>query len=167
MGPLIPILIGIAAEVGAPFVKGILTKHAGPLAGSAAEQVIKTVAKQAGATPETLDQVDSTVLAGAVTTTEPMLPEVLAQWVASQKLSNDLQLAEMAKDSTWTWAWRPAWMWFLGFLWLWLVVALPVTNALTGAAIASIDAATLMGLTGAYLALYLGGHTVKSVWGPK
>lgn len=165
MAPLIPILIGIASQVGAPIIKGILTKHAGPMAGSVAEQVIKTVAEQAGATPETLESVPSETITAAVQATEAETPELIAEWVKSQQLSNELQLAEMAKEQTWTWAWRPAWMWFLGFLWLWLIVMVPLANAFTGSTISSIDTATLMALTGAYLALYMGGHTVKSVLG--
>lgn len=167
MAPLIPILIGIASQVGAPIIKGILTKHVGEIAGSAAEQVIKTVAEQAGATPETLETVDSTVLAQAVTTTEAQTPELIAEWVKSQQLSNELQLAEMAKEQTWTWAWRPAWMWMLAFIWFYAFMLRPIANAAFGASIEAVDLSLLMTLTGAYLALYMGGHTAKDFFAAK
>lgn len=160
---LLPIILDAAAKVGAPIVKGILTKHVGPLAGSVAGDVIDSVVKNAGgadlstATPE--------VVGAAVTATEAETPEILAQWVASQKLANDLQLAEMAKDETWTWAWRPAWMWLLAFIWTYALVLRPLVNASLSASIEGIDTSTLLMLTSAYLALYMGGHTAKNIFG--
>lgn len=162
MEALIPILIGVAAKVGAPIVKGILEKHVGPLAGSVAGDVIDAVAKNAGVDISTASP---DALGAAVAATESETPEILAQWVASQKLANDLQLAEMAKDETWTWAWRPAWMWLLAFLWTYALVLRPLVNASLGASIEGLDLSLLMTLTGAYLALYMGGHTIKDVFG--
>lgn len=164
MEALIPILISVAAKVGAPLLKSVLTKHVGPLAGSVAGDVIDAVAKNAGVTVDALPSVAADDLTKAVQATEAETPEILAQWVESQKLANELQVAEMAKEPLWAWGWRPAWMWFLGFLWAWLVVMVPLANAITGARITTVDAQTLFTLTGAYLALYMGGHTVKSVF---
>ena len=161
MEALIPILIGIAAKVGAPLVESVLTKHVGPLAGSVAGDVIDSIVEKAGGST------DPGKLETAVKATESEAPEIMVQWVASQKLSNDLQLAEMSKEGTWTWAWRPAWMWFLGFLWLWMIVLVPLANAAFKAGLVTVDAGTLFSLTGAYLALYMGGHTAKEIWGSR
>lgn len=166
MAPLIPILIGIAADVGAPLVKSILEKKVGYGTGVIAETVIKTVAEHAGATPESLSTVDSAVLAEAVSATEAEAPEIIAAWVEQQRLMNENIKAEHDKGGpTWTWAWRPAWMWLLAFIWTYALILRPVVNAAFGASIESVDLAVLMTLTGAYLALYMGGHTAQNIFG--
>jgi hypothetical protein len=71
----------------------------------------------------------------------------------------------MAKEETWTWAWRPAWMWLLAFIWTYALVLRPLVNASLGASIEGIDLSVLMTLTGAYLALYMGGHTAMNIFG--
>lgn len=161
MEALIPILISAAAQVGAPIVKGLLEKHVGPLAGSVAETVINSVAEKVGGDVATADPA---AIGAAVTAVEADTPDLLAQWVASQRAANDLQLAEMAKPG-WTWAWRPFWMWLLAFLWTYALVLRPLANAGTGGSIEGIDLSTLMTLTAAYLGLYMGGHTAKSLFG--
>ena len=84
---------------------------------------------------------------------------VLAQ-VESQREANRLMTAEMDKGGTWTWAWRPATMWILIGLWIWSLVAVPIANAIAGAAL-PLFLAELTWLTMAYMGLYMGGHTVK------
>lgn len=165
---IVPILIGVAAKVGAPLVKGILEKHVGPLAGSVAETVIGTIAEKAGTTVDDLASRTDGQLEEAVTETEAETPELVSAWVEQQRLANELQTAEITKEASWTWAWRPAWMWLLGFLWTYSLVFRPLANAAFGASIESVDLPTLMTLTGAYLALYMGGNTLlRSRWGSK
>ena len=82
-------------------------------------------------------------------------------------LGVDLQRAEMEQGPTWTWAWRPGWMWFFAFLWFWALVASPMINAVWMLGLPSIDLAILLSLNGLYMALYMGGHTVKAWIGRK
>ncbi|WP_102959834.1 hypothetical protein [Mangrovicella endophytica] len=79
-----------------------------------------------------------------------------------------LRMAELdQQETTFGYAWRPGWMYLLGFLWTWALVLGPIVNAATGGAIAMPDLGMLSTITGLYLALYMGGHTVKGVVGPK
>lgn len=166
-------IIAIAAEIGAPVVKGILEKVAGKTLGETgtelAGKVIDAIAERAGTTADKLGEADSEVLSEAVLKTEEDLPEIIAAWNDSQRLSNELQLAEMEKGPTWTWAWRPWWMYTLMAIWVWYGFVVPVVNwivRLAGGAeqiILVVDIATLIGLTTLICGLYMGGHTVKYV----
>lgn len=159
------ILIDAAGKVGAPIVKGLLEKYLGGTAGEMGGKVIDAIAEKAGVPPADLPTVPADDLGAAVQAVEAETPELVAQWVESQRLSNELMQAEMDKDGgTWTWAWRPAWMWLLAFLWTYALVLRPLANAAIGAAIEAVDVSMLMTLTGAYLALYMGGHTAKRIF---
>ena len=98
----------------------------------------------------------------AVAAAEAEAPDLVIAWAKQQELSNQLQLAEMAKEPFWAWAWRPAWMWLLAFIWSYALIARPLLNAILGASIESVDLTVLMTLTGFFMSLYMGGHTVKS-----
>lgn len=169
MSAIIPILVGVAAKVGAPIVAGILRDAIGGKTGDLAGKVVETIAGHVGAPAEEIPTIaaqDPARVEAAVRVAEAETPELIAAWVESQKLANDLQKAEMAKsEAPWTWAWRPAWMWLLAFLWTYAIVLRPVVNAATGAKIEAVDLGVLVTLTGAYLALYMGGHTVKGIFG--
>lgn len=165
MSALAAILIGAAARVGAPIVKGILEKHVGGVAGEIGGTVIDAIAGQAGVAPAELPTLDGARLEQAVAAVEADAPSLILAEVEQQREANRLMLAEMEKGGTWTWAWRPFWMWLLAFLWSYAFVLRPIANAITGATIEAFDAGILMTLTAAYLALYMGGHTVKDVFG--
>lgn len=159
---LTSILITVAAKVGAPFVRSLLEKHLGGAAGDLAGTVIDAIAQKAGVPVEDLPGLPEQQLETAVAAVEGETPELVAQYVESQRLATQLQLAEMDKgEATWTWAWRPGWMWFLMILWFWRWVVLPVVDAAVGSTIAAgIDIAALITLTVTFTGLYMGGHTV-------
>lgn len=158
-----PFLLDIARKVGAPVVKSILEKQVGGAAGQIGGAIVDAIAGQAGVSPAELPGVPAKELEAAVAAVEDRAPEILAHYVESQRLSNKLQLEEMTKDTAFAWAWRPFWMWLLALLWAYTIMLRPLVNAATGASIEAADAGVLMTLTGAYLALYMGGHTIKDV----
>lgn len=156
------ILIEAAGKVGAPIVKGLLEKYVGGKAGQIGGGIIDVIAGKAGVSPAELPGLPAEDLCAAVQASEPVAAELVLAEVEQQRETNRLMQAEMDKDGgTWTWAWRPAWMWLLAFLWTYALVLRPLVNAAVGAAIEAVDVSILMTLTGAYLALYMGGHTVK------
>ncbi len=78
----------------------------------------------------------------------------------------DLMLdREDQRGSVFSWGWRPAMSWMLLFLWSWNGVILPVVNATAGTSIVPIPWEHLLGFAGLWLAIYGGGHTIKSVLG--
>ena len=165
MSAIAAVILDAAAGLAVPFIKKILADKLGD-GGKLAGEVIDTVAGKLGVPADdipTVAESDPTAVQEAIIAAEPVAADLVLAYVESQRLSNELQLAEMTKEQTWTWAWRPAWMYLIGFFWLWLIVAVPLANAITGASIDIVDAGTLMTLTAAYLGLYLGGHTIKDV----
>jgi hypothetical protein len=162
MSAIAAVILDAAAGLAVPFIKKILADRFGT-GGALAGEVIDTVAGKLGVPAEDIPGAPEPELREAIVAAEPVAADLILAYVESQRLSNELQLAEMAKEQTWTWAWRPAWMYLIGFFWLWLIVAVPLANAITGASIDIVDAGTLMTLTAAYLGLYLGGHTIKDV----
>lgn len=164
MSLLAGILIEAAGRVGAPIVKGMLEKYVGGKAGEIGGEIIDVIAGKAGVPPADLPSLPADELGAAVQAAEPVAAELVLAEVEQQREANRLMLAEMDKEGgTWTWAWRPAWMWLLGFLWTYALVLRPLVNAAVGAAIEAVDVSMLMTLTGAYLALYMGGHTAKRI----
>ena len=62
----------------------------------------------------------------------------------------------------WASAWRWGWMYLLAFLWFCALFAFPVAGAF-GVIIEPVDKTSLLTLTPWFLALYMGGHTIKSL----
>jgi len=153
------VILAAAGKLALPFVKKILGDKIGGegLAG----ELIDVIAEKIGVPAERLPEAEPGALEKALVEVEPLAAELLAQHVESQRLAAALQHAEIGKGPFWTWAWRPGWMWLLGLFWLYGLVLRPVVNAAFAAAIEPVDLSILMALTGAYLALYMGGHTVK------
>lgn len=104
-----------------------------------------------------------------------------------QRLTNEL-LQQAAKEPGWRSDWLYAWQWFLLFVWAWMIVLVPVLNAglrifatrtstdlITGQlsmeapSIWAPDLGVMVTLTGLYLGLHMGGHTVlelvRNKWG--
>lgn len=70
---------------------------------------------------------------------------------------------EDARESFFSWGWRPAMSWLLILLWAWGGMLLPLINAAFGAGIAALSVADLLAFSGIWLAIYGGGHTVKDI----
>jgi hypothetical protein len=163
----LPILLDIAKKVGAPFVRKILEEEIGGTAGKLGGAVIDAIAGKADVSPTALPDVPPTVLEKAVLAVEADAPELVLAWNEQQRMANELQLAEMQQsESTWTWAWRPAGMYLLGFFWLLYVLVYPLLNLflrLFGATAelqTMVDVATLLAVSGGFISLYMGGHTI-------
>lgn len=153
----------IAAKVGAPLIKGLVEKHAGPIAGSVTGAVLEAIASKLGVPADEIPNASPAAIERAVVEVEAESADVIAAWSEQQRLANELMTAEMTTEPVWTWAWRPAWMWLLAFLWTYGLVIRPLVNAALGSSIEVLDLGTLMTLTGVYVGLYMGGHTVKDV----
>ena len=153
------ILIGAAAKVGAPIVKGILKKHVGGT-------VIDAIAAEAGVSPERLQSLPEHVVETAIASVEQLTPELILAQVEKQRETNRLMLAEMDKEGWFGWMWRPAGMWMMLACIAWFVMIRPLLNALLwsmGAGVqieVGLDLATFLGIFTIYTGLYMGGNTL-------
>src|SRR6059058_4214716 len=94
-----------------------------------------------------------------------------------QKMTNDLLQAQIKQPGWFASSWLYVWQWVLMAFWAWAILIAPVCNAMLrlfatpmdlitsspatpGPSIATPDLAILMTLTGLYLGLHMGGHTV-------
>lgn len=162
--PIIPILIAAAARAGAPLVKELLRDAIGGRAADVAGAVIDTVAAQAGVPPSALPDLPPERLDAAVAAVERD-PGMVALWAREAEARAALLAAEQ-REGWLAWGWRPAWMWLLAVMWTVRLLVAPVADALWGLGLAAgMDAGVMMTLTGSYLALYMGGHTLKDVAG--
>lgn len=167
---LTSILIGMAAEVGAPLVKDILDRKIGGGSGQLAEAVIKSVASNAGVTPATLPDLITTepgAVKDAVLAAESMAPELVALYTAGLEGQFKLLQTESAEGPLQS-GWRWGWMYLLGLFWIFYLLVFPIINAVLKAAgssvqIETLDAAILLTLTSWFIALYMGGHTLKEL----
>ena len=155
------VILGIAAKIGAPIVKSIIEKKIGGVTGDLAGSVIDAVAEKAGVAPEQLSTAPVTRIEEAVRQVEAEAPEMIALWEAGLKGQFELLQAE-TREGFGPSAWRWGWMYLLAVLWVCAFLVVPVLKAF-GIALDPIDRATLMTLTGWFISLYMGGHTVKEI----
>lgn len=166
LSSLAPLLVSL----GAPILGSILRTNVGGVAGEASAKVIEALADAFGAQPAP-EAVKAAIEADpkAASTVQAIERERSAEWIAYLTMATsqrDQMLdREDARDSVFSWGWRPAMSWMLLFLWWWNGVILPIVNATAGASIASIPWEHLLGFAGLWLAIYGGGHTIKSVLG--
>lgn len=159
-------LIAIAAEVGAPIVKKILEKKLGSADADLAGNVIDAIARQAGVSVTDLEGYASAhpdVVGEAVKAVEEMSPELIGLYSQGLKGQFELLQAEQS-DPEWMRAWRPGWMYLLGVFWTWNIILLHVLNAIFKIALPPVPFGDLVTLTGIFMGLYMGGHTVKDVF---
>jgi hypothetical protein len=164
MSAIAAILLEAAAGLAVPIVKKILGEKLGGAGGKVAGELIDVIADKIGVTPAEIPNIartDPDRVEAAIVAAEPVAAELVLAYVESQRLANELMLAEMDKSEHWFgWAWRPAWMWFLGFLWFWRLVAVPIADAAAGSQIAATtDMQVMAWLTTLISGLYMGGHT--------
>lgn len=157
----------MAAQIGLPMVQAILERRLGPANGRLASDVLGAVANRAGVAPDQLESVAESTpgkVMDAMREVERMTPEMLAAYDADLRLSLATIEAEKGEPA-WMRAWRPGWMYLLGFLWFWNLVGLHVANAIWKIALPPLPTTDLLALTGMFLALYMGGHTVLRLMG--
>lgn len=167
---LTSILVGMAVDVGAPLVRDILDRKIGGGSGKLAETVIKSIATSAGTTPEQLPDladVNPNALEDAIRNTERVAPELIALYTAGLEGQFKLLSAETAEGPLQS-GWRWGWMYLLGVFWTFYVLLFPILNALLRAfgsavRIEVLEASILLTLTSWFIALYMGGHTLKEL----
>lgn len=158
-------LIALALKSGLPVVEKLLSKKIGDQDGQLATSVIKAIADRVGTTPEGLPAATEE-MPGRVIEAMREVERATPDMIAAYDRDMQLQLATLAAEQdepVWMRAWRPAGMYLLGFLWLWNSVMLHVANAIWKIALPPMPFADLIQLSGLYMALYMGGHTVKDV----
>lgn len=161
-------LLPIAAELGLPLVRQVLSRKIGQRNSELAEAIVSAIAERAGVSVEVLPDFardEPAVVATAMQEVERAAPEMIALHETALEKQMQLQLAEMDKGHWITWVWRPVWMYFLALMWGWHTIGLHVVNAIYKTAIPAMDLTTLLGLTSLFLGLYMGGHTLKEVFG--
>lgn len=158
-------LAATLAKAGAPILG---TALGGPAGGAIAGAVIGALADALGTdpTPEAVAakvESDPQAAASAVRTVErDQGPNVAMIHAAT---SQALAAAEVARESWFSWAWRPAMSWLLIVLWTWALLILPTLKATALAALQPIPMDNLVAFTGIWLTIYGGGHTLKAVLG--
>lgn len=167
MSGLREILLGVATKVGAPLIKGILENAAPGVVSTIGGKVIDAIAGHAGVEPEALPdlaQLSPEAVEKAVIATEGQMPELIALWEKGLEGQFALLSAETSKGGLES-AWRWGWMYLLGFFWLWLIVVVPVFNLMLPepGLVMTVSVTTVLTLTSWFIALYMGGHTLKEL----
>jgi hypothetical protein len=161
------ILATLALQSGLPLIEKLLSKKIGDQGGALATAVISAIATRAGVQPDAVEDLAATTpgkVIEAMREVERASPELLAAY--DRDLQLQLATLEAEKgDPAWMRAWRPGWMYLLGFLWLWNLVILHVANAVWKIALPPLPTTDLLALTGLFLSLYMGGHTVLRALG--
>lgn len=160
-------LATIALQAGLPLVERILSRKLGDAGGQLAGDVVRSIAGRLTESPENLEALaekNPGRVIDAMREVERAAPEILAAYDRDLQLQMAMLSAEQG-EPTWHKAWRPGWMYLLGFLWLWNLVVLHVANAFWKIALPPLPTTDLLALTGMFLALYMGGHTVLRLMG--
>lgn len=158
-----PALIALLTQAGAPMLKRILTGKIGAGNAELVSHVIDRIAERAGVEPRMVEAMAETSpdeLTGPIREVETMAPEFIELYTREIEARAALFETEQS-DPVWVRAWRPAGMYLIGFLWLWQIVLLHVANATWKIALPPAPWDALFQVTGLYMALYMGGHTVK------
>lgn len=158
-------LVALALQAGFPVVRSILSRKLGDKGGELVAEVLAAVASRAGVKPDELETLAETTpgrVIDAMREVEAMTPEMISLYTSGLEHQFALLQAEQAEGG-WTSAWRPAGMWMIGFLWLYNVIFLHIANAVFRIALPPMPFEQLMQLSGLYMGLYMGGHTIKDV----
>ncbi|MBA5777458.1 hypothetical protein H2509_13450 [Stappia sp. F7233] len=163
MSMIVGILAGVASKVGAELVGRVLGERFGEAGGRLAETVVSEIAGVLGVEPEELPSVNGADLEEAVETVEGRMPELIALW--SRGLDGQFALLQAEqRQGIWQSGWRWGWMYLLGLMWTVRLLIVPVTDAIAGTDIGSrMDMGVMMTLTSWFVALYMGGHTLKNL----
>lgn len=156
-------LLPLLTEFGAPMLKKILTGKIGAGNAELIGMVAERIADRAGVpVGELADHVAAQpeMFGEAIQETEVTAPELIAIWAKEIELRQAMFEAEDRRGG-WVANWRPAGMYLIGFLLLWQIVVLHVLNAAFKIALPPVPWDVLFKITGSYMALYMGGHTLK------
>jgi len=156
-------LVALAGSAGLKVVEKIVARKFGDGAGQLAGEVLGAVADQVGVPVDQLDQAaeeQPAVVTKALQAVEERSPELIALYAAGLELQK-AQLAAEAAEPLWMRAWRPGGMYMLGLLWLWNAIFLHIANAIWKIALPQMPFEQLVQVSGLYMGLYMGGHTIK------
>ncbi len=174
------VLVDLLVKLGGSALASVIGKKFGSEMGDLSKQAIEGLAGMFGAEPnedavtakvQQLQAADPEEARARVAYAEadiaPKLlayAEILKAGNEQQRLTNELLLAEQKEGGPAAW-WLWLWQYLLMAIWVWVIFLVPIGNAVLRvvgqeAALATVDATVLMALTGAYLALHMGGHTV-------
>jgi hypothetical protein len=156
------LLVTLAGQAGISMVEKVLSQKLGDTTGQLAGEFMREIADRAGVEPGELEGLADTrpgIVIDAMKEVERASPEVIALYAAGVQLQMQ-QLAAEQSDPVWMRAWRPGWMYLLGFFWVWQIVLLHVLNAVFKVALPPMPFDILVTLTGIFMALYMGGHTL-------
>lgn len=161
------IILGAALKVGAPIIKGILSKYLpGTIPDTITKVVLETVAEKAGVQVDELSEVPQDQLESAVIQAEGEMPEVLVEHTKMFQASVDLMKAEMAQNEGFmSWGWRPMWMWFLMFAWGWTWIIVPTINGAFGVEMTTPMTTDLIWVSTLFAGFYMGGHAAQKLMG--
>lgn len=169
-------------ELGGKALSKLVGKKFGADMGELAQQALEALGEAFGVEPkrEAIERAIETVRAepegqrraeGAVAYAEAKIADKLLaeaelwkQANEQQRMAHELlkaQIDEGGASGAWLWIWQYI---FMG-LWLWAFVGVHVVNAVLrllggSTTLPNLDLTILMTLTGSYLALHMGGHTV-------
>ncbi|WP_079213469.1 hypothetical protein [Brucella pituitosa] len=164
---ILDVILSSAVRTGSEIVKDIVSAQLGPTIGGLAGTVVDTIAGSLAVDPEAIPTLPADQIDGAVVAAEDN-SEILRLYVEQQRLTNDLLVAEINKsEALWTWAWRPAWMWFLMLVWFYVLLVAPIVSGITGVIFEIPELGVVVSLTITFVTLYMGGHTLKDIWGRK
>ena len=144
-------------------VRKILSGKIGASETNLVFDVLNQIASRAGVQVSQLEataKTDPDGIMEAIKQTEQMAPEMIALYASGLEKQFALAMAE-TDGPWWQSAWRPFWMYFLMFLWFWSAVAVHMINAIMKWSVPPMDLTVLLSLTGLFMALYMGGHTIK------
>lgn len=156
-------LVTLAGSAGLKIIEQIIARKFGDGAGQLAGDVLGAIATEVGVPVDQLEQAaqdNPPAVTQAMRTVEERSPELIALYAAGLELQR-AQLAAEAAEPLWMRAWRPGGMYMIGLLWIWNVIVLHVCNAIWKIALPQMPFEQLVQLSGLYMGLYMGGHTIK------
>jgi len=156
------------ARAGLPALAGAVF---GPAGSGAASAVIGALADALGV-PASVEAVQAKVA------DDPQAAAVKLKALEIQQTHADMQreiaLAEMKRESWFSWAWRPAMSWLIIVLWAYALLILPLVNVAVMAAfklptmpIQPIPMENLTAFTALWVGVYGGGNTLLRALGKK
>ncbi|MBB4041993.1 hypothetical protein GGR34_003678 [Microvirga flocculans] len=155
-----------------PPIIGLLLQYAPELIGLfAGEKASAAIGRVVGAAKTVFGTDDPAAVQEAIAT-DPKLAEAfaekarqdLAYMLQANQAQSALALAEVGK-SFWHSGWRPGLSWQLIFMWNWNVWTSWLIQVASGIPVPIVPWEHLLGFSGLWLAIYGGGHTLKSILG--
>lgn len=159
-------LAAIALQAGFPIIEKILSRKLGDRGGRLAGDILQAIAEQARVPVDGLEDLAQTTPGQIIDAMRNVEGGAAADKVDLYLKETEAQLAMFQAEQegpVWASAWRPAGMYLIGFLWLWNSVLLHIANAIWKIALPAMPFGDLIQLSGLYMGLYMGGHTVKDV----